>query len=73
MERNIENKDKVLMENAYFNEYPFYVHGHYGLSYFDIVDERGGDGVTWISKSEFLKLYDLMTEMKKEIDRLDNL
>ena len=73
MEKHIENKDKVAMENAYFNEYPFYVHGHYGLSYFDIVDERGGEGVTWISRREFLALYDLMTEMKKEIDRLDNL
>lgn len=73
MKKNIENKDKVLMENAYFTESPFYVHGHYGLSYFDIVDERGGDGVTWINRREFLALYDLMTEMKKEIDRLENL
>lgn len=73
MERNIENKDKALMKNASFAEYPFYVHGHYGLSWFDIVDERGGDGVTWINKTEFLRLYNLMTEMKKEIDRLENL
>ena len=73
MEKNIENKDKVLMENADFNEYPFYVHGQYGLSYFDIGDERGGDGVTWINRKEFLALYDLITEIKKEIDRLENL
>jgi hypothetical protein len=73
MEKHIENKDKVLMENATFEEYPFYIHGHDGLSYFDIADERGGEGVTWISRREFLALYDLMTEMKKEIDRLDNL
>lgn len=73
MRRIIENEDKVLMENASFIGDNFAVHGYYGLDFFNIVDNRIDECITCDNKEEFLELYNLMTEMKKEIDRLENL
>lgn len=74
MKRIIENEDKVLMENASFIENNFAVHGYYGLNFFNIVDNKvDGVYITCNNKEEFLNLYNLMTEMEKEIDRLENL
>ena len=72
MERRIENKDKILLENAYFQKDGFLVCGFYGLTDFEIYG--GGEEFMYVpSQEKFFALYDLMTEMKKEIDRLKNL
>lgn len=70
MTKEFENKDKVLMENAYFRDKNIDVCGFYGLSNFEIY--FGDDGF-YLDREEFFALYDLMSEMKKEIDRLENL
>lgn len=70
MKVEIENKDKVLMENAYFEneEGSLGICGLYGLTYLEIFQKSHA-----LNKEEFLELYELMTAIKKEIDRLDNL
>ena len=42
----------------------------YGLSNFEICY---GDDCFFLDRDEFFTLYNLMSEMKKEIDRLENL
>lgn len=72
MIKKIENENKPLMENCFIEDNDFYVHAWYGLNYFEMgtdLDEQ----LPPINRREFLKLYELMTEMKKEIDRLENL
>lgn len=74
MKRVIENEDKILMEKASFIGDNFAIHGYYGLNFFNIVDNRTDDCIICgNNKEDFLELYNLMTEMKKEIDRLENL
>ena len=73
MKRIIESEDKILMENASFIGDNFAVHGYYGLDFFNIVDNKTNGYITCDGKEEFLKLYDLMTEMKKELDKLESL
>ena len=72
MKKIFENKDKVLMENAYFEDEDIFldVCGFYGLSNFEI---HHGDNCLYLDKDEFLILYNLMSEMKKEVDRLEKL
>ncbi len=70
MTKDFENKDRVLMENAYFRNENIDVCGFYGLSNFEIYHN---DNFLYLNRKEFLTLYNLMTEMKKEIDRLENL
>jgi len=70
MTKDFENKDKVLMENAYFRDNNMDVCGFYGLSNFEICY---GDDCFFLDRDEFFTLYNLMSEMKKEIDRLENL
>lgn len=71
MEKKFENKDRVLMENAFFTEGNIGVYGWYGLDYFEVGD--GNEEFMSLNRNEFLTLYNLVTEMKKEIDRLENL
>ena len=70
MEKKFENKDRVLMENAFFTQDNIGVYGWYGLDYFEI--ENKTDFIN-LNRNEFLTLYNLVVEMKKEIDRLENL
>jgi len=70
MTKKFGNKDKVLMENAHFKDGNLDVYGFYGLTDFEIFYE---DDCFYLNKDDFLTLYNLMSEMKKEIDRLENL
>lgn len=70
MIKKITNKDKVLMENAHFKDGDLDVYGFYGLIDFEIFYK---EDVLYLDKDEFLALYNLMSEMKKEIDRLEKI
>lgn len=70
MTKKIVNKDKVLMENAHFKDGDIDVYGFYGLTDFEIFYE---EDCLSLDKDKFLTLYNLMSEMKKEIDRLEKI
>lgn len=70
MKIRTENKDRVLMENHFIEDDNMGVYGWYGLTYFEVeVDDTNIS----LSEEEFEKLFELMQEMKKEVDRLNRL
>lgn len=72
MKIRTENKDRVLMENHFISgDHKINVDGYYGLTNFEISTDN--DSLWLCSKEEFNELFELMQEMKKEIDRLNRL
>lgn len=69
MKIRIENADTPLMKNCYIDTEIFSISGFYGLSDIEIQHIVNGDSSRlWLSREEFNELYDMMTEMKKQME-----
>lgn len=72
MEIRIENADTPLMKNCYIDTENFSISGFYGLSDIEIKQISSEDyndcSRLWLSRKEFNELYDMMTEMKKQME-----
>lgn len=72
MEIRVENADTPQLKNCYIDTENFSMSGFYGLSDIEI---KQNDFVSyydcrrlWLSRKEFNELYDMMTEMKKQME-----
>lgn len=72
MEIRVENADTPQLKNCYIDTENFSMSGFYGLSDIEI---KQNDFVSyydcrrlWLSREEFNELYDMMTEMKKQME-----
>lgn len=72
MEIRVENTDTPQLKNCYIDTENFSMSGFYGLSDIEI---KQNDFVSyydcrrlWLSRKEFNELYDMMTEMKKQME-----
>lgn len=73
MEIKTENAETPLMKNCFIDTERFSVAGFFGLTHIEI--ERIGIGdygdyndKLWLNREEFNELYDMMTEMKKQME-----
>lgn len=68
MEIRVENADTPQMKNCYIDTEIFSISGFYGLSDIEIQHTVNGDSSRlWLNREEFNELYDMMTEMKKQM------
>lgn len=70
MDIRIENKDKVGKENCYVKNDKAFCSAWYGLENFELGINENEGILSVYSKEDFLALYEVMTAMKAEIDRL---
>lgn len=72
MKKTVENEGRVCEENVFISDdHGNTVDGWYGLEYFEI---HAREQFMAISSSEqFLRIYELMTEMKKSIEKLHDI
>lgn len=72
MEIRVENADMPQMKNCYIDTKNFSMSGFYGLSAIEIKQNNFGNYCDcsrfWLSQKEFNELYDMMTEMKKQME-----
>lgn len=69
MEIRVENADTPQIKNCYIDTGNFSMSGFYGLSDIEIQHTVNGDSSRlWLSREEFNELYDMMTEMKKQME-----
>lgn len=71
MEIRVENAETPLMKNCFIDTKRFSVAGFFGLTHIEI-ESIGGDfgdfnNELWLNQEEFNELYDMMTEMKKQM------
>ena len=71
MEIRVENAETPLMKNCFIDTKRFSVAGFFGLTHIEI-ERIGGDfgdfnNELWLNQEEFNELYDMMTEMKKQM------
>lgn len=72
MEIRVENIDTPEIKNCYIDTENFSISGFYGLSDIEIKHISFGYynnySRLWLSREEFNELYDMMTEMKKQME-----
>lgn len=72
MEIRVENADTSQMKNCYIDTENFSMSGFYGLSDIEIKQNSFESYYDcrrlWLSREEFNELYDMMTEMKKQME-----
>lgn len=72
MEIRVENADTPQLKNCYIDTENFSMSGFYGLSDIEIKQNNFVSYYDcrrlWLSREEFNELYDMMTEMKKQME-----
>lgn len=72
MEIRVENADTPQLKNCYIDTENFSMSGFYGLSDIEIKQNNFVSYYDcrrlWLSREEFNELYDMMTEMRKQME-----
>lgn len=71
MEIKVENGEYRLHKNCFLTDEDLSLSGWYGLTYFELHQHRPGSDFTSsinMNEESFNRLYDMMTEMKKQME-----